>query len=391
VWQDRLGHPDHPEEVHVEHALGLFDGTLLGGAPGADSSVVDEHIDPPEPADHLIDEIRHRLLAGDVEVEERDLVAGHGVGRLATRSDHVEPSRHECGGRRLTDARRRTCHEGHWPRTCHPVLRFAGLVRLDYDRTLNCGVRQAETKRHATHGSKPRTVHFGRASAQGPTSHARPYDRNVTVCRPFDPSSHVKGPLMAHGDEHKQATRQRIVEHAAPLQAGRDRRLGRRDPHERRGLTNGAFYGHSPEGGACHRGDAEELREQRSSSVLEPGFAGLEQFGGDCPSSIATIPAPVARPGRCSTRSCCSVPTRQAYTDGMVGIMDDFAAHLSPEDLDKARGRCSASSPRWSARPSSRAIADHQLADAVLDQARTRQPARRRTTPHATKRRRRSP
>ena len=113
--QDRLGHPDHAEEVHVEHALGLFDGALLGDAPGADSSVVDEYIDPPELADHLIHEIRHRLVAGHVEVEQRDPVGGPGVGRLATRSDHVEPGRYECGGRRLPDARRRTCHEGHWP------------------------------------------------------------------------------------------------------------------------------------------------------------------------------------------------------------------------------------------------------------------------------------
>jgi len=59
VREDRLGHPDHAEEVHIEHALSLFDGALLSGTPGADTSIVDEHINPPEPDDHLIDEGRH--------------------------------------------------------------------------------------------------------------------------------------------------------------------------------------------------------------------------------------------------------------------------------------------------------------------------------------------
>ena len=115
MGEDRLGHPDHAEEVHIEHALSLFDGALLSGTPGADTSVVDEHIYAPEPGDHLIDEGRHRLVAGHVEGQERDPVGCRDTGRAATRPDHVEAGLDERSGGRRADARRCTGHQGHWP------------------------------------------------------------------------------------------------------------------------------------------------------------------------------------------------------------------------------------------------------------------------------------
>jgi hypothetical protein len=115
VREDLLGHPDHAEEVHIEHALGLFEGALLSGTPGADTSVVDEHIDPPELGDDLIDEDRHRLVAGHVEGQERDPVGCRDTGRVPARSDYVEAGVDERGSRSRTDARRCAGHQGHWP------------------------------------------------------------------------------------------------------------------------------------------------------------------------------------------------------------------------------------------------------------------------------------
>jgi hypothetical protein len=115
IWEDGLGHPDHAEEVHIEHALRLFDGALLSGTSGADTSVIDEHIDPPESGDHLIDEGRHRLVAGHIEVQERDPVGCGETGRVPTRPDDIEAGLNERGSRRRTDARRRAGHQSHWP------------------------------------------------------------------------------------------------------------------------------------------------------------------------------------------------------------------------------------------------------------------------------------
>ena len=90
----------------------------------------------------------------------------------------------------------------------------------------------------------------------------------------------------------------------------------------------------------------------------------------------------------------CSVPTRQAYTDGMVAIMDDFAAHLSPDDPDSARVTMfGVFASMVGTLQLSRAIADHQLADAVLEQGianalslldAARPPRRRETAPTVT-------
>ena len=180
--------------------------------------------------------------------------------------------------------------------------------------------------------------------------------------------------MARYGDEHKQATRQRIIEQAGRRfkQDGIDG-SGVATLMKDAGLTNGAFYGHfASKEELVTETIAEELREQREFlRGLEPGFAGLEQFvraylsvehrddpGAGCPSGA--LLDEVVR---------CSVLTRQAYTDGMVGIMDDFAAHLSPDDLDSARVTMFAVfASMVGTLQLSRAIADPQLADAVLEQ-----------------------
>lgn len=180
--------------------------------------------------------------------------------------------------------------------------------------------------------------------------------------------------MARYGDEHKQATRQRIVEQAGRRfkQDGIDG-SGIATLMKDAGLTNGAFYGHfASKDELVAETIADELRGQRDLLAgLEPGYAGLEQFvraylsiehrddpAAGCPSGA--LLDEVVR---------CSAPTRQAYTDGMVGIMDDFAAHLLPEDPASARVTMfGVFASVVGTLQLSRAIADRELADAVLEQ-----------------------
>ena len=147
---------------------------------------------------------------------------------------------------------------------------------------------------------------------------------------------------MRYGTEHKQATRQRIIETAG-------RRL-KRDGIDGSGvatlmadagLTNGAFYAHFPsKDDLVATAVADQLREQRESlSAVAPGRAGVEQYvreylsvqhrdnpGDGCPSA-----ALLDEIGRCTDA------TRQAYTDGLLAVIDDVAARLAPHDPPSAR------------------------------------------------------
>ena len=87
--------------------------------------------------------------------------------------------------------------------------------------------------------------------------------------------------MARYGDEHKQATRQRILEQAGRRfkQDGIDG-SGVATLMTDAGLTNGAFYGHfASKEELVTATIAEQLREQREYlRGLEPGYAGLEQF-----------------------------------------------------------------------------------------------------------------
>src|SRR6266702_1015948 len=161
--------------------------------------------------------------------------------------------------------------------------------------------------------------------------------------------------MARYGTEHKQATRQRIIETAG-------RRL-KRDGIDGSGvatlmadagLTNGAFYAHfASKEDLVATAVADQLREQRESlSAVAPGGAGVEQY----------------------VRAYLSVQHRDNPGDGcpsaaLLAVIDDVAARLAPHDPPSARVKTlSVFALMAGTLQLSRALADRQLADEVLEQ-----------------------
>jgi TetR/AcrR family transcriptional regulator, transcriptional repressor for nem operon len=147
---------------------------------------------------------------------------------------------------------------------------------------------------------------------------------------------------VRYGKDHKEGTRQRIVEAA-----------GRRFKEDGidgggvaavmadAGLTNGAFYGHfTSKEDLVANVLADQLRAQRQSFDAQPrDRAGLEAFvraylspehrdqcADGCPSA-ALLDEIARRPPA----------TRQVFTDELMGVIDDIAARLDPTDAEDAR------------------------------------------------------
>jgi AcrR family transcriptional regulator len=180
--------------------------------------------------------------------------------------------------------------------------------------------------------------------------------------------------VARYGTEHKQATRRRIIDTAGR----RFKRDGIDGPGiatlmTDAGLTNGAFYAHfASKEDLVATALAEQLRDQRETlSVLAPGRAGVEQYVRDylsvqhrdnpddgCPSA-----ALLDEIGRCTDA------TKQAYTDGVLAMIDDVAARLAPGDPQSARVKTlSVFAMMIGTLQLSRALADRHLADAILAQ-----------------------
>jgi AcrR family transcriptional regulator len=181
--------------------------------------------------------------------------------------------------------------------------------------------------------------------------------------------------MVRYTKEHKQETRERIIATAG-------RRL-KRDGIEGSGvatlmkdagLTNGAFYAHfASKDDLVAEAIADQLHALHANIVAqaEPGPAGLEQIvrwylsaqhrdnpGDGCPN--AALLDEIAR----STD-----PTRQAYTDGALVLIDDFAARLAPHDPPSARLRALGLLGMLAGTLQlSRALTDRQLADQLLEQ-----------------------
>jgi len=180
--------------------------------------------------------------------------------------------------------------------------------------------------------------------------------------------------VVRYGKEHKQATRRRIIETAG-------RRI-KRDGIDGSGvatlmadagLTNGAFYAHfASKGDLVATAVADQLREQRATlSAQAPDRAGVEQFvraylsagHRDNPADGCPSAALLDEIGRGTDA------TKQAYTDGLLAVIDDIAARLAPDDPQSARVQAlSVFAMMAGTLQLSRALADRQLADEILDQ-----------------------
>ena len=172
----------------------------------------------------------------------------------------------------------------------------------------------------------------------------------------------------------KQATRRRIIQ-AAGARLKRDgvHGSGIATLMADAGLTNGAFYAHfESKEELVASALAEQLREQRESfSAQPPGLAGLEQIvrtylslehrdnpEGGCPSAALLDEI---------TRS--TDATKRAYTDGLLTVIDDVAARLASDDPNGARLKTlSVFALMVGTLQVSRALANRQLADEVLEQ-----------------------
>jgi TetR/AcrR family transcriptional regulator, transcriptional repressor for nem operon len=179
---------------------------------------------------------------------------------------------------------------------------------------------------------------------------------------------------VRYGKEHKQVTRQRIIKTAG-------RRL-KRDGIDGSGvatlmkdagLTNGAFYAHfESKEDLVAIAVADQLRDQcQRLAAVEPGYAGLEQIvraylspehrdnpEEGCPS--AALLDEITR---------CADPTKQAYTDSVLALIDDIAARMAPHDPPSVRTKAiSVYALMIGTLQLSRALADRQLADDLLEQ-----------------------
>jgi TetR/AcrR family transcriptional regulator, transcriptional repressor for nem operon len=184
----------------------------------------------------------------------------------------------------------------------------------------------------------------------------------------------VEERVVRYGKQHKQATRQRIIQTAG--------RRFKRDGIDGSGiatlmadagLTNGAFYAHfASKQELVATAVADQLRNQRESlGTLAPGRAGVEQYvraylsvqHRDNPDDGCPSAALLDEIGRCTQA------TKRAYTDGLLAMVDDIAARLAPHDPPSARTKTlSVFALLVGTLQLSRALADRQLADQVLEQ-----------------------
>jgi TetR/AcrR family transcriptional repressor of nem operon len=202
------------------------------------------------------------------------------------------------------------------------------------------------------------------------------YGRTLNLIGAADEAAcrRVKERAVRYGRERKQMTRRRIIE-----AAGRRFKTDGIDGSgiaalmADAGLTNGAFYAHfDSKDDLVAAAVADQLREQREGlGAAAPGPAGAEQFlreylsvrhrdspGHGCPS--AALLDEIARSAD---------PTRRAYTDGVLAVIDDVAARVAPGDPQSARAQAlSIYALMVGTLQLSRALTDRQLADVVLDQ-----------------------
>jgi AcrR family transcriptional regulator len=180
--------------------------------------------------------------------------------------------------------------------------------------------------------------------------------------------------VARYGKEHKEATRRRIIEAAGPrLKRDGIDGSGVSALMADAGLTNGAFYTHfASKEDLVATAVADQLRQQleryRAQAVDREGVEQLvreylsiehrDDAEHGCPSA-----ALLDEIGRCRET------TRRAYTDGVLGLVDQLASILAPGDPPSARGQTlSLFALLIGTLQLSRALANRRLADQVLEQ-----------------------
>ncbi|MEU5154648.1 TetR/AcrR family transcriptional regulator [Glycomyces sp. NPDC021274] len=180
--------------------------------------------------------------------------------------------------------------------------------------------------------------------------------------------------MVRYGKEHKQATRQRIIEAAGRrLKSDGIDGSGVAVLMKDAGLTNGAFYAHfESKDDLVAQAVAHELSMQREHlGELPPGRAGLEHLvrqylsvehrdhpEDGCPS--AALLDEISRG---------TDATKQAYTEGVLAFIDEFAVRLAPDDPQSALAKVlSVYAGMIGTLQFSRALSDRRLADEVLEQ-----------------------
>lgn len=180
---------------------------------------------------------------------------------------------------------------------------------------------------------------------------------------------------MRYGKEHKQATRQRIIETAGRRfkKDGIDG-SGISTLMADAGLTNGAFYAHfASKDDLVAAAVADQLRVQYANVIEQaaPGIAGLEQIvrwylspqHRDSPDDGCPSAALLDEIGRCADE------TKQAYTDGVLAVIDGIAARLAPADPRSVRTKTlSVYAMMVGTLQLSRALADRRLSDELLEE-----------------------
>jgi TetR/AcrR family transcriptional repressor of nem operon len=180
--------------------------------------------------------------------------------------------------------------------------------------------------------------------------------------------------MARYGKEQKQETRWRILAVAGRRlkQNGIDG-SGIATLMADAGLTNGAFYAHfASKEDLVANAVAEQLRDQRESfSAVAPDRAGVEQIVRDYlsiqhrdnPHAGCASAALLDEVGRSSDA------IKHAYTEGLLDVIDDIAARLAPDGPQSARVKTlSGFALMVGTLQLSRALADRELVDAVLEQ-----------------------
>jgi TetR/AcrR family transcriptional regulator, transcriptional repressor for nem operon len=178
--------------------------------------------------------------------------------------------------------------------------------------------------------------------------------------------------VARYSKEHKQETRQRIIDTASRRfkQDGVDG-SGIATLMADAGLTNGAFYAHfESKEDLVARVVADELNRQADTfASLPPNRAGLREFVHEYLSPAHRDAPSLGCPSAALLDEIvrCAVSTREAYTEGAQRILDEIAVRLSPRNPSSGRGKALALYTMMvGTLQLARAVADPKLSDEVL-------------------------